>query len=305
MSFYKPLKRSKACNEWQADVSLEKGITVKTSTLTFTTLLALAGLTTFAFQNCAPPSGQVGGVDNTSQSAGGGGSNKGVRVSPVGSCGTAIVPQGTFYDFSTTPIATPNNASGGYDTNLSAAASAQYVRGSDGNDSIGLSMYDDAAMGGLGNDTISAAAGNDIIQGNQGNDFLYGGNGNDTIYGGQGDDTIYGDRGNDIIFGDLGNNNLYGANQTYSGTAEDGDDTFVLTVAAPGATSISNHTIYDVGGANRLVCNPTAGTTLPQGTATFSGNDLLIDFQGRGSVRIIDYKNHPFACMECGSLITQ
>lgn len=158
----------------------------------------------------------------------------------------------------------------------------------------------DAIQGNDGDDVISGAAADDYVHGNKGNDTLYGGAGNDVIYGGRGDDMIYGDRGDDVIFGDLGTNTLYGANDTYSGTAEDGNDTFVAFIADDGAAEIAFNTIIDKGGSNRLLCRTSAFTAPTGGVAWYEGNDLVIFFTGRGQVKVSDYKLTPFTAIDCG-----
>ena len=114
------------------------------------------------------------------------------------------------------------------------------------------SLFGDSAannlIGGGGDDRLSGAAGNDTLAGNVGNDTLLGGEGNDRLDGGGGDDQLSGDTGN--------------------------DDYVVL----------GNDTIFDSGGADRLIL-PT-GVTLASLTATrFNDGDLLIRWTG-GSVRI-------------------
>jgi VCBS repeat-containing protein len=63
-------------------------------------------------------------------------------------------------------------------------------------------------LGGLANDTLSAAGGNDEISGGQGADQLRGEAGNDTLLGDEGDDKLQGGDGNDVLDGGAGNDVL-------------------------------------------------------------------------------------------------
>jgi len=97
-----------------------------------------------------------------------------------------------------------------------AEASADYLFGGYGNDSL---------YGGDGNDTMAGQDGNDFLYGENGDDLLMGAywsspveTGDDTIYGGYGNDTAYGGHGNDYLMGEDGHDTLYG---------EDGDDILV------------------------------------------------------------------------------
>ncbi|MBZ9648143.1 hypothetical protein K9B33_11340 [Sphingobium sp. 3R8] len=72
---------------------------------------------------------------------------------------------------------------------------ADYLVGSDGNDSIN---------GLAGNDFIEGAGGDDQLTGGDGNDILSGGVGNDALHGGEGDDVLSGDEGVDTLDGGNG-----------------------------------------------------------------------------------------------------
>lgn len=65
-----------------------------------------------------------------------------------------------------------------------------YIKGSDGGDTID---------GGDGNDVLVGHGGDDRLFGGDGNDILKGGTGNDRLYGGAGDDAYMGGAGNDRI----------------------------------------------------------------------------------------------------------
>jgi Ca2+-binding RTX toxin-like protein len=108
-------------------------------------------------------------------------------------------------------------------------ATATYLRGDEGDDSIagaagfddingnmgadtidGGSGGDDWLLGGRENDLITAHASNNLIYGNIGDDTLSGGAGQDTIRGGQDNDIITGGAGNDFLSGDRGADTLTG-----------------------------------------------------------------------------------------------
>jgi Ca2+-binding RTX toxin-like protein len=188
---------------------------------------------------------------------------------------------------------------------FSSSSSGITGHSSDSSETITLSNQSDIIFAGGGDDIILGMRGNDYILGGRGNDTIYGGTGNDVIWGGVGDDIIYGDRGDDIIFGDKGKNTLYGANDTYSGTSEDGNDTFVFNAydSSIADADVPQDTIIDKGGSNTLLCKNITGLT---GSASFVGDDLYITFyegtRFRGSITIKQYRQYPFASIQCGNL---
>ena len=122
-------------------------------------------------------------------------------------------------------------------------AGADIIRGGDGNDAAFGGLDDDTVSGGTGNDVLFGGAqadtlrgedGNDILVGDSvpgasfadpnitggpgGNDVIGGGAGHDVVFGGAGADTIYGGTDNDILYGSLNNNS-----NSPAGT-NDGDD---------------------------------------------------------------------------------
>lgn len=61
-----------------------------------------------------------------------------------------------------------------------------------------------------GNDRLFGEAGNDYLEGGTGNDYLDGGNDNDSLFGGTGIDTILGGNGSDYLNGGADNDTLNG-----------------------------------------------------------------------------------------------
>ncbi len=92
--------------------------------------------------------------------------------------------------------------------------------GSQGNDQINGTKWNDTIYGWGGDDVIAGGSdgdiiyggyGNDTVYGNGGADALYGDHGNDTVWGGAGDDVVDGGQGNDVLYGGAGEDVLFGA----------------------------------------------------------------------------------------------
>ena len=83
--------------------------------------------------------------------------------------------------------------------------------GGDGNDTIGVFVYNGQTQFDPGNDSMVGGAGDDFIAGalvdsagkpvSDGNDVMFGQAGNDTMWGGAGGDMIYGGEGDDVMLG--------------------------------------------------------------------------------------------------------
>lgn len=282
--------------------------------------IALAG-PLLVFQNCAPsmPSDEASSSadDSTNRNSGsdaGSNINYGNNDSfGNGSSSSQVFPpeihapagnELSAYPMPSLPVPDPAQmavqlTTGNDTASYQASAAAVTVNGNLGDDTINGSSFNDQITGLDGNDSLFGQAGDDILHGNLGNDTLYGGAGNDVLYGGQGDDVIYGDRGNDILLGGKGTNILYGANDTYAGTPEDGDDTYIF--GARGEIT----TVVDKGGKNVLLCQngDTAASldNLPV-SATMSGDDLVINFGLEGSIVLKDFRHHPFQAINCGKI---
>jgi Ca2+-binding RTX toxin-like protein len=86
-----------------------------------------------------------------------------------------------------------------------------HVTGGEGNDTV-LSIenargskFNDTIVGGASANDLRGNNGNDTVKGAGGNDVLRGGNGADVISGGNGNDKLLGEAGNDRLFGEAGN----------------------------------------------------------------------------------------------------
>ncbi|WP_162806225.1 beta strand repeat-containing protein [Sphingosinicella terrae] len=93
--------------------------------------------------------------------------------------------------------------------------------GTNGNNVINGSNFDDIINGLGGNDVLRGRRGNDFINGGSGHDELDGDEGNDTLYGGTGNDEIHGGDGNDVAHGEADDDQLFGddGNDTLTGGA--------------------------------------------------------------------------------------
>jgi Ca2+-binding RTX toxin-like protein len=99
---------------------------------------------------------------------------------------------------------------GGGNDLLSALYASGYFQGDGGNDLIYGGPGDDAVFGGSGQDTIFGFAGQDHLYGDSGNDEIHGGAGNDVLYGRDGSDRLFGEAGNDLVYGEAGFDILFG-----------------------------------------------------------------------------------------------
>jgi Ca2+-binding RTX toxin-like protein len=139
-----------------------------------------------------------------------------------------------FFDFTvnTAPVVTVFNLGGGNTLDLSGWAMDQTLKLSAGSFSsvgglvnnlyIATATAIDTAIGGSGNDQVSANDHGDVIYGNGGNDTLTGGLGNDRLDGGSGSDTINIGVGIDTLIGG------------------DGDDRFVTGVIQTSANYLGS-----------------------------------------------------------------
>lgn len=75
--------------------------------------------------------------------------------------------------------------------------------GEAGNDVLYAGAGGDALFGGIGNDQLNGGSSNNLLLGDEGDDALNGGDGNDTLYGGNGADVLNGDGGDDVLAIDL------------------------------------------------------------------------------------------------------
>ncbi|MDF7675572.1 calcium-binding protein, partial [Neisseriaceae bacterium ESL0693] len=104
---------------------------------------------------------------------------------------------------------------------------ANYVFGSNKNDSLTGTQKNDFLYGGQGNDTLNGGNGDDTLVGGQGDDYLNGGAGDDYLDGGADNDKLYGGAGNDTLIGGTGDDYLSGdnGNDTYVFAKGHGNDT--------------------------------------------------------------------------------
>lgn len=80
-----------------------------------------------------------------------------------------------------------------------APASADYIYGDDGPNTLVGTAQKDSIKGNAGNDTIQGLGGNDFLRGNRGADTVHGGDGRDSVFGQIGPDKLYGGAGADYL----------------------------------------------------------------------------------------------------------
>ena len=163
---------------------------------------------------------------------------------------------GQFYDFTvnTHPVITLWDAGTGNTLDLSGFSEAATVSLTPGtfssvgglanNVAIALDTVIETAIGGSGNDSITASDVDSSLSGGEGNDLLTGGAGDDTLIGDYGNDVLVGGAGADQLFGDFGNDILDGNEgvDTLNGGA--GVDTFEFA-----AGQSNGDTIVDFSGS--------------------------------------------------------
>ena len=112
------------------------------------------------------------------------------------------------------------------DTYTAPNATAYWIQGLAGNDTLTGAGGADVLLGGTGTDTLSGGDSGDGLYGDEDADILHGGNGNDDLYGGEGNDNLNGNNGDDLMVGGPGTDSLYGGNgnDTYRWEPGDGDD---------------------------------------------------------------------------------
>ncbi|SHK05824.1 type I secretion C-terminal target domain (VC_A0849 subclass) [Shimia gijangensis] len=155
--------------------------------------------------------------------------------------------------------------SGGTDYNVTILG-VEFIRGSNGDDSITMSDVDEKVEGRSGNDMIDGQGGHDLLLGQNGDDTVLGGSGNDTISGGSENDVLFGGIGDDFIEGESGNDDMWG---------EDGAD---LILGGLGDDTLSGGL-----GNDTLEGGSEADTFL---FAPGDGNDLVNDFSYSDGDRI-------------------
>jgi Ca2+-binding RTX toxin-like protein len=151
-----------------------------------------------------------------------------------------------------------------------------FIDGRDGSDPILAGDGNDEIFGGQGRDIISGENGddrvfgydgNDLITGGDDNDYLIGGGGNDKIFGKTGNDFISGDSGDDVIRGDSGRDVLDG------GTGNDIIDGG--SAAGPSGPDIDTLYFFDVFGSTGVTVNLATGIA----NDGSGGTDQLIDIE--------------------------
>ncbi|HEV2819175.1 MAG TPA: hypothetical protein VGW11_01575 [Solirubrobacteraceae bacterium] len=124
-----------------------------------------------------------------------------------------------------------------------------FVRGTNGDDTLFGTEADDSVFG---------YDGNDELFGNGSSDYLDGENGNDTLHGGDGDDQVYGRQGNDILLGNTGNDYIEGARGADTINGGPGDDVIFANAGDDRVSGGEGNDRINVigGGRDRVDCGP-------------------------------------------------
>jgi Ca2+-binding RTX toxin-like protein len=111
----------------------------------------------------------------------------------------------------------------------------------------------DILMGTRFDDVIHGKGGIDFIDGRGGDDVLYGGDGGDEVVSFPGDDTLFGGRGNDFVIEGNGNNKLFGGggNDFFQATAIDPD-----TPGSENTTPKKRDLVFCGSGKDAVVVDP-------------------------------------------------
>jgi len=105
---------------------------------------------------------------------------------------------------------------------------ANFITGTDNNDSLVGTSSDDVIYGGAGNDSLDGREGADLLDGGAGNDELMSFGRNSTLRGGDGDDRLYAWYGNHLFEGGAGNDVVQDGDGQDTVDGGDGDDSFLL-----------------------------------------------------------------------------
>jgi Ca2+-binding RTX toxin-like protein len=167
-------------------------------------------------------------------------------------------------------------------SDLDTLTGIEWVKGSEGRDTITGSSAGDYIDGARSNDTVLGGDGNDTLFGGVGRDTLEGEGGADTILGGTGDDSITGAAGNDTMKGEAGldtlagglNNDLY----YYDGTA----DSFV-ELAGQGTDKVSASASFSLAIGDNIENVTLTGSAGISAT----GNELNNNLTGNGGANLL------------------
>ena len=161
-----------------------------------------------------------------------------------------------------------------------AAPQGLKLKGTNGNDTLNGSAYDDDITSLNGNDTIDAGKGNDKITAGDGNNKIFGGDGSDTIKAGKGNNSIDAGAGNDKITTGDGNNTIFGGDGNDTVKTGKGAD---VILAGAGNDAVKsgdgNDTVY--GGDGNDSIDTGKGNDFADGGA---GNDIIAG--GAGNDRL-------------------
>ncbi len=178
--------------------------------------------------------------------------------------GQDTVETGTVFIMPGTVIENASGSTG--DDVLIGNASANILRGMDGDDTVEAGAGDDtiwAGAGDQGDDLVFGEAGRDELAGGAGNDLLVGGDDRDVIFGGSGDDMV--------ILGLWSDANA-------DGQAQASEITSTQTSTDLGYGGTGNDTVIGTGGANEL-----GGGEGSDSVEAAGGDDIVYGGRGQGA----------------------
>lgn len=172
-----------------------------------------------------------------------------------------------------------------WDDDISAGAGNDNIDGRSGDDVIAGGAGDDHIVAGLGNDTVFGGAGDDIILGQGGDDHLFGGTGDDALYGGDGNDLLFGGEGADLLLGDEGDDLLDGGAEDDSLEGGEGDDLLLGREGADVLDGGAGEDSLEGGEGDDLLLGGEGADVLDGGEGSDSleggeGDDLLLGGDG-------------------------
>jgi len=157
-----------------------------------------------------------------------------------------------------------------------ASARTIIVTGTDGNDHLHGTSFNDSLDSGAGDDFVFGNSGNDSLEGGPGNDLLMGGDGSDTLHGGAGDDLLVGSSAEFYNYSSLVPGTLSNCNSAniYMFNLNDGHDTIIDF-----SSTAANHGTLKFG----------SGIQASNLVLTKSGLDLVITINANDSVTIYEW----------------
>lgn len=149
---------------------------------------------------------------------------------------------------------------------------------------LDVSQIENAASGGIGDDTLNGSALGDFISAGSGNDTVNAGDGRDIVVAGNGNDTVDGGAGRDFLFGDAGHDALSGGADDDYLIAGAGNDTLIGGAGNDALFGGDGDDILDGGDGDDYILSGAGADQLRGG----SGSDTYFFMRGDGKDTILD-----------------